>query len=1498
MNMKKIGSALTALAMVASMATYVPMASVHAHVDMPVKTDYNGWDSANNSWNDSDPLVSTGEREEDYNSDLAAYNAIKVATYTGTVGETKWTLEVSKMLDESSVETGKKATLTIEAKTADAEYTIPTSEVDGEDYFYEIWYEIMDKTSETGIATQDDMMELIDVVNIKGFAKEMTDGALAGVTTQTVNLDCVASEEVKDALLTANVVHDWQANTDRQNHVCAGCGSISNAYAAHTFVAASKTAKEHLCECGKSSEDYINADGEETFEGEVNVYQAIHKFDEATHKCTECGIDDATLHKRKIVSTATTHTVQCSVETCGMTLANAEAHSWKAAKTDLSEKDINVDIDSDETLEEDFVIPAEAHYCTVCGYVRGNATADDTTDDGHTYEYIYEAVDVSEDTEDGNADGIVLTKVTSGGLVCECGFVNPNHNTNEKHEFVGANGYHLCKCGETDTVHTYDKYYTGTGLYEVNGQSGFAYDKDTKGIVCDCGAVNTSKHTNCLVGISGDDLASEANEDIVDKTNHKHYCSCGKLIATTDANGKVTETHNYKYSVADEQHKCECGAVKEEHAYNYVKVFFPKVTFSNPVDIESGLGATLVKTNVTLMLAAGANYEASSVTLTPDDAATYGYEIATITEGVDLTDVTEGLVCECGKVTANHTTHDYTTGSFDTTNFAHYCYCGNSSKDVHDYNPSGDNKNKCKYCGVYLEHDHEVVNCVCTICGESVHDYALKNKAHQCQDCGKTVAATANTMNNAAHTFVVNGDKHVCECGLENPDLHEFGTSGAAVHECQTCDFTKHTATGQKTVDDKIVHTCNCGYVYEGTTGCTFEASNDKCATCNTLNPNHKHARTVEELTGKEVCRCGEYTYEHEWSYVDANNHGCSNVLETIVTTDNGVQTAVPTTTVLENDTTTEVVCAKTEAHDFSTEEKDVEKTFCECGFVNPDAIADAVALVTEVGPDVTPLDNMVGSYTTAYLVKLTQDTEALLAYSSNAATLLGDEDAETVVADTEAKQNAFNALVEAFNATVADKENNKAASGITIQYYDGTQEAWGEVQKGTIVYGQVGTEVTVQAKAKAGYLFEGWYDAPKTNANAQKISSDAAYKVVVPDGGKTLYANFKENEKVTIFFNNGITVYSSITYKDGYVVSNRESLDLLKNEVVTLVPTTGEFNDTDKPTFLNFTDRFGNVCELNGGKYEFTVTLANEYTASSYTEPKSVEVNGSTYNRAYVVFKNGAKVLVSRNINATGSVGSSTEKVFNAETIKPNDPSREGKTFLGWADETNPETVVRLKTLTGSCVLVPVFETMKNIKLDVVGGRFALAADAETNAKTGFEYLAEVGLYAEKQNAEGKYFSGWYVGDTCVSQKQGFTYVITGAVTVEAKYDRDSELVLESMYTLTGTRTKTDNGQQAVLTANWAMTDDMKVVETGYVFSMAGATGDTLKVENVDGSIVRKKTTGLTNQSGVFAYTMNLTSATAQAATITAKAYVTYTDASGAQVTVYSDMVTLAPAN
>lgn len=175
---------------------------------------------------------------------------------------------------------------------------------------------------------------------------------------------------------------------------------------------------------------------------------------------------------------------------------------------------------------------------------------------------------------------------------------------------------------------------------------------------------------------------------------------------------------------------------------------------------------------------------------------------------------------------------------------------------------------------------------------------------------------------------------------------------------------------------------------------------------------------------------------------------------------------------------------------------------------------------------------------------------------------------------------------------------------------------------------------------------------------------------------------------------------------------------------------------------------------------------------------------------------------------------------------------------------------------------------------------------------KDSYSYADKVTVTAD-ESRDGKYFSGWYVGDTLVSQKQAYTFFVLDNMTVTAKYEGEDIVEEQPVVTFGISERQGVSGtdyNKVALTAQWSLPADYEFIGAGIIRSYSEHSDEEFRLDDADGSDIRVQKTTLTNKNGTYKYNLTMSAAT-KLKTVYARGYVTYKDGEGMEYTVYTDI-------
>lgn len=514
--------------------------------------------------------------------------------------------------------------------------------------------------------------------------------------------------------------------------------------------------------------------------------------------------------------------------------------------------------------------------------------------------------------------------------------------------------------------------------------------------------------------------------------------------------------------------------------------------------------------------------------------------------------------------------------------------------------------------------------------------------------------------------------------------------------------------------------------------------------------------------------------------------------------------------------------------------------------------------------PDGTTLN---GNITYSYR-KLTDGTTAD-SFTSGLPKDIGTYEIKAAVLEgenyTAAETDTYMKLTVKKAQTIVNVSSNPANSGILTG--GGTYEA--------------GEKIVVSAKAVDGYTFVGWY-----SADDQKLSDKTTYEygTAADDASSetTIYAKYKanENRQLSMTLGNGKVDYS---YQNGTKTGTWGN-DFTNNDYARGTYFTVTAKPNEGYTFLYWINSDGRVL-TDSLTYSFYLG-DNMKLQACYKSTQGSETENAEH---YVIFKDSdGKILWSGDVSMDQVEGNDKYGLVNV----PQHGIFNGVTFKNWKDASgnvlSTEETGSIK-VTEDMIIYAEYEAISGLTLTV---------DGVQSDKT-YTYGSLVTATAE-ESKDGKYFSGWYVGDKLVSDKQEYSFRITENTAIEAKYDGEDVITQQPLLNMTmSERTTLSNGYQTVvMNVSWSVPEGYEFVDAGIVRTLTDAYKDKLTLSDADSTNVKKNPTKLTTADGTMVYTLTLSTASVSK-NVYAKGYMTYKNTSTGEVnTLYTDAYTSNAAN
>lgn len=515
--------------------------------------------------------------------------------------------------------------------------------------------------------------------------------------------------------------------------------------------------------------------------------------------------------------------------------------------------------------------------------------------------------------------------------------------------------------------------------------------------------------------------------------------------------------------------------------------------------------------------------------------------------------------------------------------------------------------------------------------------------------------------------------------------------------------------------------------------------------------------------------------------------------------------------------------------------------------------------------PDGTTLD---GNITYSYR-KLTDGTTAD-SFTSGLPTDIGTYEIKAAVSEDEnyaaAETDTYMKLTVKKAQTIVNVSSNPANSGILTG--GGTYEA--------------GERIILSAKAVDGYTFDGWY-----SADDQKLSGETTYEygTAADDASSetTIYAKYKTNEsrQLSMTLGNGKVEYS---YQNGTKTGTWGN-DFTNNNFARGTYFTVTAKPNEGYTFLYWINSDGRVL-TDSLTYSFYLG-DNMGLRACYKSTQGSETENAKH---YVIFKDmSGRILWSGDV----SMDQGADSGKYGQVKAPKYSIFTGYTFKQWKDasgnviETDDDGNIKI---TNDITIYAEYEAISGLKLTVDG--------VESNKTYTYGSLVKVSADESRDN---KYFSGWYIGDTLVSDKQEYSFYITENTEITAKYEGAEVITQKPLVNMTvGSRAAASNNEQTVpLNVTWSVPEGYEFMEAGLIRSNDGVVRDKdTFITQVDGTNVRRYVSKLMTSEGVYIYTLRLAS-DKTVNNVYAVGYITFKNiATGEVTTTYTDIVTSEASN
>ena len=474
--------------------------------------------------------------------------------------------------------------------------------------------------------------------------------------------------------------------------------------------------------------------------------------------------------------------------------------------------------------------------------------------------------------------------------------------------------------------------------------------------------------------------------------------------------------------------------------------------------------------------------------------------------------------------------------------------------------------------------------------------------------------------------------------------------------------------------------------------------------------------------------------------------------------------------------------------------------------------------------------------YTTASIDNL---RKALVA--ANAITA---ESSETAV--TEAYDNLLEASTVGENGLIAADHN------IVISFAD-TGAVRG-IAEGNGWYAN-GDTVTLKVTPSVGYTFSKW---TTDTAGGTSVGTESTYTFTLTADSPSAYYAWLDEVKYTVTCGSaeGGTCSTDAAYGK-YVYGQTAKVTATAAE---------------NYAFVGWKDSYGTTVSTDN-IYSFTV-LGNTTLTPEFVKVKTDEGADIAYVTVSFYHQSGKLLDSQKVLTGEGKI-----------TTTVNAPTKAGFDFLGWSTKASgatAENVIDFSTTTFSedTSLYPVFAA-QNIT-------YTLTVDLQTEQKA-----PQSSVTVTADPIEGKQFVGWKNADgNIVSYDSTYTFIITGDTTLTSYYEPISAVIEKtptiSMSAPIGSVKEEGISKKATMYFNYEIPENYTLTDIGVIY----ISGEVEELDiNTTGAVIRSAKSTIENTSNAAKNQFYYSKTVLFGQSYTFVGYITYTDATGRRITVYSNL-------
>lgn len=398
------------------------------------------------------------------------------------------------------------------------------------------------------------------------------------------------------------------------------------------------------------------------------------------------------------------------------------------------------------------------------------------------------------------------------------------------------------------------------------------------------------------------------------------------------------------------------------------------------------------------------------------------------------------------------------------------------------------------------------------------------------------------------------------------------------------------------------------------------------------------------------------------------------------------------------------------------------------------------------------------------------------------------------------------------------------------------------------------GDTVTLKVTPSVGYTFSKW---TTDTAGDISVGTESTYTFTLAEDSPSAYYAWLDEVKYTVTCN---------TAEGGTCSTDAEGGKYVYGQTAKVTATAAE-----NYAFVGWKDSYGTTVSTDN-IYSFTV-IGNTTLTPEFVKVKTDEGADITYVTVSFYHQSGKLLDSQKVVSDEGKI-----------TTTVNAPTKVGFDFLGWSTKASgatAEDVVDFSTATFSedTSLYPVFKAQ-----DIT---YTLTVDLQAEQKA-----PQSSVTVTADPIEGKQFVGWKNADgNIVSYDSTYTFIITGDTTLTSYYEPISAVIEKtptiSMSAPVGSVKEEGISKKATMYFNYEIPENYTLTDIGVIY----ISGEVEELDiNTTGAVIRSAKSTIENTSNAAKNQFYYSKTVLSGQSYTFVGYITYTDAAGRRITVYSN--------